>query len=134
MMSIGDRMKYVIDVNRIGNDCSFCPCFERDGRNGFCCILAINEGTGNIPGIMRDGGDWWVCCFDRPDWCPLVPYDEMVMSEWVESVNSQPLKNEPKETVRVELYKSEIDKLGRLAMANGLSTAQMVAKLIEEYE
>lgn len=125
-------MKYVIDVDFSDNDCSFCPCFEREGKDGFCRVLAIDCGTGDIYGEMRhsDKGDWLVNCFDRPDWCPLVPYDEIVVSELIDSINSQSFSDEPKETIRVELYKSENEKLGAMSIANGLSVAQMVAKLI----
>ena len=126
-------MKYVIDVNLSENDCSFCPCFQRYLNEDAECNLSGRE----LNGILRESKSRKcdsVMCFDRPDWCPLVTYDEVMVGEWVDSVNSQPFPDEPKETIRVELYKSENEKLGAMSIANGLSVAQMVAKLIGEYK
>ena len=68
----------------------------------------------------------------RPDWCPLESLYSAFAAEWFESVNSQPEKDEEKQTVRLELYESEWDKVGPLSLKYGLSTAQTIARLIEE--
>ena len=112
-------MKYVFEVEELA-DCFDCPMI--DYEMGFC--HAHDEQLDcerNPDGSKRVG---------VPDWCPLVPYEEMVASELIDSINSQPFPDEPKETIRVELYKSENEKLGALSIANKLSVAQMVAKLI----
>ena len=123
--------------------CHDCPMFD-DGRD-YCHIDAA-LGTGKLrntyvnsdgsPYVVRDDSGHPI--FEGvPDWCPLVPIDsdkgKLMWGElWIKNVNSQPTKDEPIHTLKVDLYQSEIDKLGILASRNMLSTAQMVAKLIEE--
>lgn len=123
-------MKYVIDLNIKENDCSFCPCFARPDYSYAECNLAERRLESRLD-TVKDSKNY-VRCYDRPDWCPLVSFEVAMAREWVESVNSQPSKDEPKEIIRVELYESEVDKLGGLAMANKLNTAQMIAKLIDD--
>lgn len=123
--------KYVIEADLSSGDCSFCPCYQRVLNDAAECSLAGREMVGELRKSNSRSCDH-VMCYDRPDWCPLIPFERMVVSEWVESVNSQPTKDEPKETIRVELYKSENEKLGGLSIAHGLSIAQMVAKLIDD--
>ena len=66
---------YIIDIDFHEDDCSYCPFFERDGLVGYCKHY---EGSSEIEGVIRESrfspGDK-VVCFDRPDWCPLVPVD-----------------------------------------------------------
>lgn len=123
-------MKYVIDIDFEDNDCSFCPCFARPDYSYAICNLVERDLESRCD-TAKDGKNY-VMCYDRPDWCPLVSFEMAMAREWVESVNSQPRKDEPKETIRVELYESEVDKLGGLAMTNKLNTAQMIAKLIDD--
>lgn len=133
-------MKYVIETDLSKNDCSFCPGFDiAFGEHRGHCLLSGEDSEGDtcfhdVAGVLResDYGDWKVWCYDRPDWCPLVSFETAMEREWVESVNSQPSKDESKEIILVELYESELDKLGGLAMVNKLSTAQMIAKLIDD--
>lgn len=133
-------MKYVIDADLSDGNCAFCPCFNEPVDHVGICNATVIDGdesatdTNIVNGVLRDSGidPWKMWCYDRPDWCPLVSYEEMVTSEWIDSVNSQPFPDEPKETIRVELYKSENEKLGALSIANGPSVAQMVAKLIDD--
>lgn len=117
-------MRYVIEMKRPTS----CDCCDMADSEEFICHAETNLPIGHNCGKNLDG----TRCDGIPDWCPLVSYEQMVASELVDSINSQPLSDEPKETIRIELYKSEIDKLGAMSIANGLSVAQMVAKLINE--
>jgi hypothetical protein len=49
--------------------------------------------------------------------------------EWVESVNSQPLRDEPLVDHTIQLYESEWLEIMRRAYDAGLSTAQYIAQL-----
>lgn len=43
------------------------------------------------------------------------------------------LMDEPRETVSIELFESETEKLDAMSLANKLNRAQMIAKLIDDY-
>ena len=125
-------MKYVIEADLSDGDCSFCPCFQRRLNEEADCDLAEKE----LTGVLRDAKtrpDDKVVCFDRPEWCPLRPYEEVLAGEWIDSINKQPLEDEPRETVRIELFESETEKLDAMSLANKLNRAQMIAKLIGDY-
>lgn len=122
-------MKYVFELED-DNDCRRCPYAHKEGE-WFC----FHQQVGRSNKMLDE--EYEITTNElrvvRPDWCPLISFDEARARELLESINSQPTKDEPKETIRVELYESETEKLGALSIANGLNGAQMVAKLIGDY-
>lgn len=132
-------MKYVIEADLSKNDCSFCPGFDLAiGEHRGHCLLSEEDGADDmcfhdVAGVLRESesGDWAVWCYDRPDWCPLVTFEECLIREWVENASSQPEKDEEKTVVRLELYESEWAKAGALSLKYRLTMAQTIAMLIE---
>lgn len=124
--------KYVIDIDFHEQDCSFCPCFDEEGKYGWCRHSEHEYATGAIREIDSYTDDDGTLCFDRPEWCPLTTVDEHIISEFMANADSQPEKDEEKQTVRLELYESEWDKAGALSLKYRLTMAQTIAKLVEE--
>lgn len=65
--------KYVIDIDFGDDDCSFCPFFVQHPHDAWC---VYSDDERELTEELRDALDGVnkVWCFDRPDWCPLVPY------------------------------------------------------------
>lgn len=124
--------KYVIDIDFHEQDCSFCPCFELDGTRGWCRIQEDEDAITGELRVAKSRVTDKVLCFDRPEWCPLITVDEHIISEFMANANSQPEKDEEKQTVRLELYESEWDKAGALSLKYRLTMAQTIAKIVEE--
>ena len=118
------KMRYVVDIDLSEGDCSFCPYFQRYRNEEADCNLAKRE----LEGVLRDSGKRAVdklMCFDRPEWCPLHAFTDVM--------DKKPSKNEASQIVHIELYQSEIEKLDAIAFVNKLNRAQMIAKLIGDY-
>ena len=79
--------RYIIDIDLDGthDDCSFCPMFHRElGSVAYCFGKEGGPYVGcEVAGELRRSGDHLTRCFDRPDWCPLVPLDRDEMATLV---------------------------------------------------
>ena len=104
---------YVFELNRDIKCCFDCPLLGNDW-----CHLAKHDNWDEKDVV--------------PSWCPLQPFEHYLAKEWYENANSQPEMDEQKQTVRLELYESEWEKVGLLSLRHRLTVAQMIAKLIEE--
>jgi len=112
--------KYVLEAD-LSDGCWNCPC-EGEG----CCCQAAEYRT-TIPDDAGELPDDY-----RPEWCPLVDFEQALANRMYENSSAQPESDEDVWDMRIELYESEWEMLGELSVYYGLTTAQTIAKLVRE--
>lgn len=114
--------RYTFELDYEIESCFDCPCQAEDHDK---CILSAFQVPGSYGMILKDDGSF-------PEECPLATIEEYEIGQWAQGVNGQPTRDERLETLRVELYESEVEALHDLARRHRLSTAQTMAMLITE--
>lgn len=107
--------KYIIELK--SDSCFDCP----------MCQYGLSDDCDMCP-----DHDWIEDKSTRPEWCPLIPVEQYEIAEYVKSVNSQPEKDDELWDMRVELYKSEWQKLMDIGFRNGLSVSKQIAQWVDD--